>query len=104
MIYMGNWRLEARCTNELSVYEAEDLFFSKGREKNKAINFCRGCPVIEDCLEFAIKTELVYYGIFGGMTPKERRAVFKFRQELNGVVITNPRKAKKVKRSGFKLA
>lgn len=37
-----------------------------------AKELCRGCPIIQQCLTFAVKTDEPY-GIWGGMTPNERR-------------------------------
>lgn len=37
----------------------------------KAMTLCRLCPVLEPCREYALEWEL--YGIWGGMTEKERR-------------------------------
>lgn len=35
---------------------------------------CAGCPVREDCLEFALALGLDY-GVFGGLSASERRAL-----------------------------
>lgn len=38
-----------------------------------AKQLCSGCPIIQQCLTFAVKTDEPY-GVWGGMTPNERRA------------------------------
>lgn len=70
-----DWRDQAACRQE-----DPDLFFPVGTtgpalgqiEQAKAI--CRGCPVIEDCLRFALDTGQDY-GIWGGLTENERRTL-----------------------------
>ncbi|OAK56226.1 WhiB family transcriptional regulator [Rhodococcoides kyotonense] len=64
------WRDWARCKNLGS-----DLFFGSkedqvGAEFAKAL--CRRCPVVAECLRFAL-LEHETFGIWGGMTPEERR-------------------------------
>ena len=101
----NNWRLQAKC-RALNHIEADELFFpSSGRAVKAAIKFCNtGCPVQEECLNFAIEKD-IHYGIWAGLKYKERLAVKKFQDELNGIPVTNPREKKvKMKRSGFKLA
>lgn len=41
-----------------------------------AKNICMGCPVIDECLEFGLYEN---YGIWGGTTRMERRAIRKRR-------------------------
>lgn len=38
--------------------------------------FCRECPVILDCLDYALEND-EQFGIWGGMTPKERSKIKK---------------------------
>ena len=68
-----DWRDRARCLDE-----DPDLFFPIGStgpalvqaEEAKAI--CRQCPVITDCLEWAL-TNFQDSGVWGGTTEDERR-------------------------------
>ncbi|MGW5849948.1 WhiB family transcriptional regulator [Streptomyces sp. NPDC055254] len=70
-----DWRHEAACRRE-----DPDLFFPIGTggpallqiEKAKAV--CRRCPVLNDCLEWALEGGLEM-GVCGGLTEDERRAV-----------------------------
>ena len=39
----------------------------------KAISICKTCPYQEPCASWGIKNEV--YGIWGGITPKERRQI-----------------------------
>lgn len=38
-----------------------------------AKELCAGCPIVKQCLKFALNTNEPH-GIWGGMTPNERRA------------------------------
>ena len=53
----------------------EALFFSELASKvAKAKSLCAVCAVSSKCLEFAIQDN-IEFGIFGGMTPAERKAL-----------------------------
>ncbi|WP_409474736.1 WhiB family transcriptional regulator [Streptomyces sp. HC307] len=68
------WRERAAC-----LHEDPDLFFPIGNtgptleQIDEAKAVCR-CPVVEQCLDWAIQVGQVE-GIWGGMTDSERRAV-----------------------------
>ncbi|HEC08900.1 MAG TPA: WhiB family transcriptional regulator [Acidimicrobiales bacterium] len=50
-----------------------DLFFpERGASTREAKEVCRGCVVREDCLEYAL-THGEKFGIWGGMSERERR-------------------------------
>src|SRR5437773_1422965 len=50
-----------------------DLFFpERGASTREAKEVCRGCVVREDCLEYAL-TNGEKFGIWGGMSERERR-------------------------------
>ena len=61
-----------------------DLFFLepllRGKEKRekerKAKAICKGCPVINECLEHAMRTP-EYFGVWGGMTADQRNALLR---------------------------
>jgi len=67
-----NWRSAASC-----LLADPDLFFpisSAGpaqRQIAQAKTICAGCPVRQECLEFALSQGLAY-GIWGGTTERER--------------------------------
>lgn len=69
------WRSQSSCRNA----EAE-LFFPTGTtgkalaQMEVAKEICRGCPVVEECLIFAVTTNQEY-GIWGGLDEEERRDV-----------------------------
>jgi len=52
-----------------------DLFFGEYASRIAAAKaICATCPVASKCLEFAIKDN-IEFGIYGGMTPDERKAL-----------------------------
>jgi WhiB family redox-sensing transcriptional regulator len=67
------WREEAACVDvvdEVSFFpDPEDL---AGIARAKGV--CAGCPVAAECLTWSIETNQTE-GIWGGHTPKERRAI-----------------------------
>lgn len=71
-----NWRTAARCR----VADAEDLFV-RGSAQREARMFCQACPVRTECLAHALD-ERVEFGVWGGMTERERRALLRSRPEV----------------------
>jgi WhiB family redox-sensing transcriptional regulator len=71
----GDWRHQARCGDR-----RDDLFFPTGTtgpaedQIREAKAICALCPVREDCLEWALDTGQDF-GIWGGLTEEERRAI-----------------------------
>jgi WhiB family transcriptional regulator, redox-sensing transcriptional regulator len=52
-----------------------DLFFpERGASTREAKEVCRGCVVREDCLEYALRNG-EKFGIWGGMSERERRRI-----------------------------
>jgi WhiB family redox-sensing transcriptional regulator len=52
-----------------------DLFFpERGASTREAKEVCRGCVVRESCLEYAL-THGEKFGIWGGMSERERRRI-----------------------------
>lgn len=52
-----------------------DLFFpERGASTKEAKEVCRGCVVRDDCLEFALANG-EKFGIWGGMSERERRRI-----------------------------
>ncbi len=64
------WQSRANCMGV-----DPDLFFpERGASTKEAKEVCRGCVVREDCLEFALRNS-EKFGIWGGMSERERRRV-----------------------------
>jgi WhiB family redox-sensing transcriptional regulator len=67
------WQLQGSCRDH-----SVETFFPdsvRGQAWIEAVNLakriCRSCPVIEDCRDFAVKTQ-ERWGIWGALTPAER--------------------------------
>jgi WhiB family redox-sensing transcriptional regulator len=75
-----DWRRAAACKDV-----DPDLFFPVGvtgpaiEHIAAAKSVCSGCPVKEPCLEFALTTNQEY-GIWGGASEEERRAIRRARR------------------------
>ncbi|ORV63341.1 WhiB family transcriptional regulator [Mycobacterium gastri] len=65
------WVSKARCRN----IDPEELFV-RGAAQREAAAFCRNCPVILECAADALDNR-VEYGIWGGLTERQRRALLK---------------------------
>lgn len=66
----GTWQDEANC---LGV--DPDLFFpERGASTREAKEVCRGCVVRDECLEYALANG-EKFGIWGGMSERERRRI-----------------------------
>ena len=72
------WQEDAACrTYENTLFFGDDEGESeleKQARESEAKAICRTCPVQEPCLEFALDTNQ-RYGIWGGLTDKERSAL-----------------------------
>lgn len=67
------WQKQAAC-REAPTAEARrakaDKFFPAGRPSNEPKRMCADCPVVQDCLQWALEYDET--GIWGGTTDKER--------------------------------
>ena len=68
------WQRRANCMG----VDPELFFPERGASTREAKEVCRGCVVREDCLEFAIANS-EKFGIWGGMSERERRRVRRMR-------------------------
>ncbi|WP_230314113.1 WhiB family transcriptional regulator [Nakamurella alba] len=53
-----------------------DALFVTGAAQRDAARLCGGCPVKTECLAEALDNQ-VEYGVWGGMTERQRRALLK---------------------------
>lgn len=58
-----------------------DELFVRGAAQRKAAVICRHCPVVLDCLADALDNR-VEFGVWGGMTERQRRALLKQHPEV----------------------
>jgi WhiB family transcriptional regulator, redox-sensing transcriptional regulator len=70
------WVSKARCRST-----DPDALFVRGAAQKKAAVICRHCPVIAECRADALDNR-VEFGVWGGMTERERRALLKRHPEV----------------------
>ncbi|MER5946551.1 WhiB family transcriptional regulator [Streptomyces sp. NPDC001904] len=58
-----------------------DEMFLDGAAQSHAKNICKPCPVRTECLAHALD-QRIQYGLWGGMTERERRALLRRRPEV----------------------
>lgn len=58
-----------------------DALFVQGAQQNRAKLICRGCPVRTECLADALD-DRIEFGVWGGMTERERRALLRRRPDV----------------------
>jgi len=77
----GGWRNQAACR-----HTDPELYFPAGStgaaldQIEAAMAVCRGCPVQDPCLQFALDTNQED-GVWGGRDEKERRRMRRMRRE-----------------------
>jgi WhiB family transcriptional regulator, redox-sensing transcriptional regulator len=71
-----DWRHAARCSDE----DPETLFV-QGAQQRDAREVCTACPVRTECLAHALDNR-IRFGVWGGMTERERRALLKRRPDV----------------------
>ena len=78
----NDWRTEAACRSmDAAIFFSPEHFETKQEKDAReaaAKQVCGGCPVREACLDYAV-TAQEKYGIWGGLTELERRAVVRRR-------------------------
>ncbi len=70
------WMVDAGCADADPVV----FFADHGRPATEAKAICAGCPVRAECLDFALEGS-ERFGIWGGMTEKERRVEARRRRQ-----------------------
>jgi WhiB family redox-sensing transcriptional regulator len=76
VVWVTDWISQAACRET-----DPDALFVQGAAQNRAKLVCGGCPVRVECLADALdnRTE---FGVWGGMTERERRALLRRRPEV----------------------
>src|SRR6266536_1029634 len=75
-MWITDWTARAACKGT-----DPDELFVQGAAQNRAKLICRGCPVRTECLADALDNR-IEYGVWGGMTERERRALLRRRPEV----------------------
>ncbi|MDQ6649943.1 MAG: WhiB family transcriptional regulator [Actinomycetota bacterium] len=71
-----DWSATAACRST-----DPDELFVQGAAQNRAKIVCQGCPVRIECLADALDNR-VEFGVWGGMTERERRALLRRRPNV----------------------
>jgi len=71
-----DWRVYAACRDT-----DPDGLFVRGAEQHQAKVVCLACPVRTECLAEALDHR-IEFGVWGGMTERERRALLRRRPEV----------------------
>jgi len=77
MSWNDDWATAAKCRKA-----SPDKLFVKGAQQHKAKVVCAACPVRTECLAEALDNE-VEWGVWGGLTERERRAVLRKRPQVS---------------------
>src|SRR5687768_12531727 len=72
------WKLRAKCASRM---ENPDDWFDKYDSNRRAEKLCQGCPVIMECLEYALEND-ERFGIWGGLTARSRRRLARQRRKF----------------------
>jgi WhiB family transcriptional regulator, redox-sensing transcriptional regulator len=72
----ADWTTSAACRGT-----DPDALFVQGAAQNRAKLVCVGCPVRTECLADALDNR-IEFGVWGGMTERERRALLRRRPEV----------------------
>jgi WhiB family redox-sensing transcriptional regulator len=81
--WMIGWQFRAACRGEESALFFAPGYFERKEQKDaregQAKRICAGCPVREECLDYALRIREPH-GIWGGLNEMERRALLRSRQ------------------------
>jgi WhiB family transcriptional regulator, redox-sensing transcriptional regulator len=73
---MQQWATQGACGTT-----DPDALFVQGAAQNEAKRVCRGCVVRTECLADALDNR-IEFGVWGGLTERERRALLKRRPNV----------------------
>jgi len=74
------WFDHAACQgHQTRLWFAGDGRNAESKTTRQAIAICLECPVIEECLTYALEMPTPWHGIYGGLTPSQRIAEYKRR-------------------------
>ncbi len=74
--WVADWRGQGLCATA-----DPDALFVQGKAQREAKTMCKGCPVMAECLADALDNQ-TEFGVWGGMTERERRALLRRRPEV----------------------
>lgn len=71
-----DWTLTAKCRG------MQDQLFPEGADQKRARAVCLGCAVRSECLAEALDNR-IEWGVWGGMTERERRQLLRQRTDIS---------------------
>lgn len=74
------WMLHSSCRGA----DTREFFPSNGLGVEAAQRICEGCPVQEQCLEYALENR-IEQGVWGGASERERRRILRSRRRARAV-------------------
>ena len=81
----SNWRASAACRGVAPAVflpeESGDSDLTREAHRIAKETYCAACPVTGPCLEYALAHD-ENWGVWGNMTPRERRTVREHRQAV----------------------
>jgi WhiB family redox-sensing transcriptional regulator len=75
-VKVNQWAAQGACRGS-----DPDALFVQGAAQNRAKVVCLSCPVRTECLADALDSR-IEFGVWGGMTERERRALLKRRPNV----------------------
>ena len=94
-MWITDWTTRAACKGT-----DPDELFVQGAAQNRAKLICRGCPVRTECLADALDNG-IEFGVWGGMTERERRALLRRRPDVTSWRDLLERARDQYERQGF---
>ena len=77
------WMAEGNCR----LHPPATFFPSDGVGVDRARKICKGCPVGEMCLDYALENR-IEHGVWGGCSERERRRILKRRRDVAELALT----------------
>ena len=74
-ITYADWTMHAKCRG------MEDALFPEASEQKRVRQLCMGCPGRMQCLSAAL-ADRIEWGVWGGMTERERRQLLRQRPDV----------------------
>jgi len=74
------WMLRAHCRGA----DTREFFPSNGLGVEAAQRICGGCPVSDECLEYAL-LHRIEQGVWGGASERERRRILRRRRRAGAL-------------------
>lgn len=76
-----SWMEQAACAAIEDEDVLDDAFADEQRQRRFAMTFCKGCPVREECFQYASDNRFIY-GVFGGLSDVQRRRLMGMREKI----------------------